>query len=250
MNRDSFVFYKSFYEAMQNIPEEDKLKLYEAICKYCFYDEIVELDGISKAMFILMKPNIDKANNRWLASVENGKKGGRPPKNNNQKKPNQNLEKPNHNLNKTKNKPNQNLNVDVDVDVDVDDDENGDENEETKTIDRFEEFWENYPKQRRRYNAEKAYADAVLNGVEEEWLIEAAKEYSLCTSGYDERFIKSPENWLKENLYLDYPAGTYEKEKQKHNDNYNKNRGDDNGAEDVGTNGSKYAPGYDPNEYF
>lgn len=33
-------------------------------------------------MFILIKPNIDSANARYKASVENGKKGGRPEKGN------------------------------------------------------------------------------------------------------------------------------------------------------------------------
>lgn len=113
MRKDSFVFYKSFFEAIQNIPKENQLEVYEALCTYSFTGEIPKIDGIAKAMFILMKPNIDKANARYEASVNNGKKGGRPRKTETQEKPNQNLDK-------TQEKPNQNLNVDVDVYVDKD----------------------------------------------------------------------------------------------------------------------------------
>ena len=34
MNKESFVFYKSFYEAIKNIPDSEQLKLYNAICEY------------------------------------------------------------------------------------------------------------------------------------------------------------------------------------------------------------------------
>ena len=91
--KDSFIFYKSFYDAIKNIPDEEQLKLFKSICDYCFGENEIELeDGIAKALFILIKPNIDSANARYKASVENGKKGGRP---------------------KTQQKPNNNLNVDV-----------------------------------------------------------------------------------------------------------------------------------------
>ena len=118
MGKESFVFYKSFHEAINNLPKEDQLEVYNAICEYSFNENIPEtLTGVAKAMFILMKPNIDSANARYKASVENGKKGGRPPKN-------KNLEKPNNNLDETQPKSNDNLNDNVDDNVDDNDNEN------------------------------------------------------------------------------------------------------------------------------
>lgn len=109
--RDTIVFYRSFYEAIKNIPETEQLKLYNALFEYSFNGIIPDIeDGIAKGMFILMKPNIDSANARYTASVENGKRGGRPKKET-QQKPNQNPEE-------TQQKLNQNLNVDVDDNVD------------------------------------------------------------------------------------------------------------------------------------
>ena len=126
MSRDSFVFYKSFYEAVKNIPETSQLEVYKSIFEYCFNDVIPDTnDGIAKAMFILMKPNIDNANARYQASVENGKKGGRPKK----QKPIENLEKPKNNLDETQEKPNENLNDNVYVYDDVYENENDNLNE-------------------------------------------------------------------------------------------------------------------------
>jgi len=109
MKRDSFIFYRSFQEAIDCAPEEKKLEIYKNIIKYALDGEIKNSEGISKSIFILIKPNIDANNKRY----KNGIKGGRP-------KHNQNITKtkPKHNQNITKPEPN----VDVDVDVDVDDD--------------------------------------------------------------------------------------------------------------------------------
>jgi hypothetical protein len=75
-DRESFIFYKSFYEAIKNIKDKDKIQIYEAICRYSLYEEEIELTGIRKTLFTLIKPQL-KANNKRF---EDGKKGGRPKK--------------------------------------------------------------------------------------------------------------------------------------------------------------------------
>lgn len=113
--KDSFVFYKSYYDAIKKIPEEYQLEIYNAILSYSLENiEPTNLSPIAEAMFILIKPNIDSSQKRYEASVENGKKGGRP----------KTKEKPNNNLNKTQQKPNQYLNDNVDEDVDDNEDVN------------------------------------------------------------------------------------------------------------------------------
>ena len=141
--KDSFIFYRSFYESIKNLDKDIQIEIYNAICEYSLNDELMELSPIANAIFTLIKPNIDNATKRYNASVENGKKGGRPKKE-------KNLEKPNNNLKETKTKPNQNLDVDVDVnvdddvDVDLDEDENYDEYEILRK--EFEHIWSLYPK--------------------------------------------------------------------------------------------------------
>ncbi|MCL1995135.1 MAG: DUF6291 domain-containing protein [Defluviitaleaceae bacterium] len=54
--RDSFVFYRSFYEAIEELPDyETKAMIYSAICKYALTGEEDELTGVPKAFFLLIK---------------------------------------------------------------------------------------------------------------------------------------------------------------------------------------------------
>lgn len=119
--RDSFVFFKSFYESIKNLEDKYQLELYNAICEYSLYGtDPVGLSPIATALFTLMKPNIDSSTRRYDANVNNGKKGGRPKKNKLEENPTETQEKTNDNPNETQIEPNQNLNVDKDVDVDKD----------------------------------------------------------------------------------------------------------------------------------
>lgn len=109
--KESFVFYRSFYEAITEVPEESQLELFKAICEYSLNNKLPKLENkISRVIFKLIKPNIDSAKARYAASVENGKKGGAP-------KGNQNARKQ---PKTTQEQPKNNLNVDGDVDDNVD----------------------------------------------------------------------------------------------------------------------------------
>lgn len=112
--KDGFVFYKSFYESINALDESMQLEVYQALAEYGLTGEIRDnLSPITKALLTAMIPTIDNANKRYVASVENGKKGGRPKKNKeNPATKNENLEKPNDNLDKPRinlTKPNDNL---------------------------------------------------------------------------------------------------------------------------------------------
>lgn len=116
--KESFVFYESFYQAIKDLNNDIKAEFVTALCEYCLYDNEIELQPFTKALFVAVKPTIDNTLKRYYASVENGKKGGRPKKPNDnptktQQKPKQNLEKPNDNLYVD-------VYDDVYVDVDVD----------------------------------------------------------------------------------------------------------------------------------
>ena len=106
-------------------------------------------------------------------------------------------------------------------------------------IEMFEEFFEAYPKQMHRALAEHAYIESLIRGSKEEWLVEAAKEYAKCVNGEEPRYIKNPENWLKEDLYLDYPPGTYEKRCSTKNNN---GKGDVNNGQNGSNDGNDAEP--------
>ena len=75
VNRNSFVFYDSFYRAMNYLTEEEKIEYIDAICNYSLYDIRIEMSPKIEGMFELIKAQID-AN---IKKREDGKKGGRPP---------------------------------------------------------------------------------------------------------------------------------------------------------------------------
>ena len=98
--RDSFIFYRSFFESFDGLSKKDKLLLFDAICNYALNDIEPELNGVPLSMFKLLKPQLDANTRRY----ENGCKGGRPKKTE---------EKPKENQNETKPKRNDNVNVNV-----------------------------------------------------------------------------------------------------------------------------------------
>lgn len=74
MERESFIFYRSFYEAIKCMPSEVQAEIYPAICEYALFGKLPKsLSEVAKGMFTLIKPNIDVNTARF----ENGKKGGR-----------------------------------------------------------------------------------------------------------------------------------------------------------------------------
>lgn len=111
--RDSFVFYRSFMEAIEDLPAEDFKRCVVSLTEYALDDKEPDASGVVKTFFKLAKPQVDANNKRF----ENGCKGGRPRKNENQTIT---KAKPNHNQTITKGKPNVNDNVNVnDNDINI-----------------------------------------------------------------------------------------------------------------------------------
>jgi hypothetical protein len=68
--RDSSIFYRSFYEAIKELPDLNKLEVYTAIFEYSFNFNEIELNGLSKTIFTLIKPQLEANKKRF----ENGTK--------------------------------------------------------------------------------------------------------------------------------------------------------------------------------
>lgn len=66
MGRDSFIFYRSFYEAINELPDSDQIQVYKAISSYSLNFEISDLKGFAKTVFILIKPQLDANNKRFI----------------------------------------------------------------------------------------------------------------------------------------------------------------------------------------
>tara|TARA_R110002072_G_scaffold119148_2_gene251752 strand:- start:165 stop:812 length:648 start_codon:yes stop_codon:yes gene_type:complete len=79
--RDSFIFYRSFYESINHLPEDQQLQIYKAISSYSLDFKDVNLEGIPNAIFTLIKPQLEANKKRYLNGIKGAKhgvKGGKP----------------------------------------------------------------------------------------------------------------------------------------------------------------------------
>lgn len=96
--RDGFIFYSSFYEALAQLDDADRLAAFDMISKYALIGELPEgASGAGYAIFLMAKPQIDANESRRI----NGTKGGRP----------KTEEKPNDNQTITEAEPNDNQTI-------------------------------------------------------------------------------------------------------------------------------------------
>ena len=117
---DGFVFYRSYWEAIDCLPDDvSKCNIIKTICEYSLDGIEPNLEGIEKSIWTLIKPTLESSIKRYKSSVENGKKGGAPKGNQNAKRKTT-QEQPNNNLNTTQEQPKNNLNKDKDKDKDKD----------------------------------------------------------------------------------------------------------------------------------
>ena len=119
--KNSFVFYDSFLSAMKHLNDSEFRECVMRIRDYAL--EGIDEESQSPYVNIILamaKPNLDSARRRYMASVENGKKGAEFGKLGGAPKGNQNARK--------KQPQKQPLDVDANEDVDVNEDEEVNEN--------------------------------------------------------------------------------------------------------------------------
>ena len=67
--RDSVLFYRSFYDALKNVPPDERLRVYDSIMEYAMYDNEPDLDGVALAIFLLAKPQMLRRHLQKLVGV-------------------------------------------------------------------------------------------------------------------------------------------------------------------------------------
>lgn len=112
-SRDTFIFYRSFHEAISDLNDGDKLLIYEAIIRYALDRVDPGLTGFPGTVFKLIRPQLDANWKRYengCKGAEYGVEGGAPQGNQNARKttPNQPQDNskttPNKNNNRNNNK--------------------------------------------------------------------------------------------------------------------------------------------------
>ena len=104
--RKGVLILSSYYEAMQELPDSDRLQLFDGLMCYGLYGEEPELPAHLRGYFALMRPNLDRSIRNYDTACENGRRGGRPMKNQggNQGNNQGGNQGPNHNKEKEKEK--------------------------------------------------------------------------------------------------------------------------------------------------
>ena len=69
-NIKGFSFYKSYYEALKEIPDDNKKEILFAMINYIFEDKKPKFKGINKIIWTLIEPNLNTSKNK-----SNGKSG-------------------------------------------------------------------------------------------------------------------------------------------------------------------------------
>ena len=209
--RDSVVFYRSFYEALKDLPPEQFKESVKAIMEYGLNGKEPETNGIEKTIFLLTKPQIDANNKRY----QNGTKGGRK-QSSVEPEENQSITKPEPKHNQTGTKP------------EPKEKEKEKEKEKVKEKEKdiysareeqplrlFEDFWQAYPKRVSRMLAEQAYVQllSTTETLREEQVVAAAKNYAEACKilGTQERYISLPHNWLEKSVWVDYLPENYKR---------------------------------------
>lgn len=76
---DYFPFFVSYHEGIKDLPDSERLLIYDAIVNYGLYGNVIEnMTQITKLAFEFAKPTLDSSRKRRLINTENGKNGGRP----------------------------------------------------------------------------------------------------------------------------------------------------------------------------
>ena len=128
--QQGFVFLPSYYEAIRELPAEERLAVYDAICQYGLEGEWPELHGIARTVLLLIRPTLDRGQRRYKAARENGKKGGNP----NFQKGRRNPYYPEDKDNQTDNPAhNQDKDKEKDIEKDMDTDKEKEREKETES---------------------------------------------------------------------------------------------------------------------
>lgn len=108
MERKQFTWYRSYYDALKELPAEEFRDIVLAVCAYALDGEEPELSGVARAIFTLIRPTLEvgrsKAENRSRAeqtSLSAEQTGNKPEQTKNKPEQTQNKRK------QTDNKPEQ-----------------------------------------------------------------------------------------------------------------------------------------------
>lgn len=64
MRREQFTFYRSYYEALKNLPKRDQTAVLMAVIGYALDETEPNLSGVPLSVFTLIRPTLDSGRNK------------------------------------------------------------------------------------------------------------------------------------------------------------------------------------------
>ena len=189
MERESFVFYKSFGEVAKTLSDDERLKFYDTIIGYGLWWQNEEIWWIIGQLFTLIRPQLDANNKKHVEGKKWGEYwhlGGRP-------------RKPQGVISEN---PPETPNVNVNANENV--------NENVEGFDflklapeGFKEFRENYPKKIKLPLTINSFRHA-LNKTTLKIILEWVKIYRKKSKWTEERYLVAPNDRLDQERWLDH----------------------------------------------
>ncbi|MFI3331833.1 MAG: DUF6291 domain-containing protein [Rikenellaceae bacterium] len=111
--RESFIFYESFFQAIDKMDIAEQLPIYRAITEYALYHTEPDFKGMGAIVWALIKPQLDanwKRYSNGCGGAKHGSKGGAPKGNTNAQKKGKQPQNNPSGVNKTTPNVNDNVN--------------------------------------------------------------------------------------------------------------------------------------------
>jgi hypothetical protein len=108
MERDSMIIYRSFYEAIKELPKENQADVWSAVYELGLNGKRIELTGISKTIFTLIAPQLEANYKKYLNGIKPKQKQ---PESKTEAKPKQKISKTEANVNVNVNDNENNNNI-------------------------------------------------------------------------------------------------------------------------------------------
>lgn len=70
MERDSMIIYRSFFEAIKELPKENQAEVWNAVYELGLNGKRIELKGISKTIFTLIVPQLEANYKKFLNGIK------------------------------------------------------------------------------------------------------------------------------------------------------------------------------------
>lgn len=213
MKKDSFILYTEINDVVKELSDEQKGKLFQAILDYEESGDVPEMDTLIKCVFIPIKRDLDKNDEKWRETSKKRSEAGKKGMQNRYNKDSESVTNDNNVI------TNDNI-VKTEITKLTDnehehDNEHEDEHDNvnqnpiararTPSDARFEIFWQTYPKKVDKLKAEKAFMEANISAELFDRIIKAigeAKESEQWTKDGGQ-YIPNPANWLAQARWED-----------------------------------------------